>query len=142
LPEILEIDLSYEVDMLITTFARLEQGGTGDQILNNALIESFCIHARGLIDFFNGAKGSPVQSFVDGNYVAFPRGQPRGDLIKKINTQIAHLTSDRRSRDKIDVADRRELLVVLRAEVQNFSRHLKPEFSSGWKWGDAEPNQP
>jgi hypothetical protein len=50
--EILQEHLRYDVDMLEGTF-RLLNEPTGDLIVGNALIESFCIHARGLIEFLS-----------------------------------------------------------------------------------------
>lgn len=47
----LTVSLPYELWMLDETFKRLNEPLT-DQVIANALIESFCIHARQLIDFF------------------------------------------------------------------------------------------
>ena len=44
--------LPYEIDMLRSTYLTLYQGGV-DWAIRNALIESFCIHARNLLEFFS-----------------------------------------------------------------------------------------
>lgn len=44
--------LRYEVQMLGETFRRLEAPEFVDQTTINSLIESFCIHARNLNEFF------------------------------------------------------------------------------------------
>src|SRR5262245_7531592 len=92
--ELFEHHFTYEVWMLIETRSRL-LGSVSDVVVRNALIESFCIHARQLIDFFNGKGGSNASSFADTAYVPFVGGTASSDLIVKLNTQIAHLTYKR-----------------------------------------------
>jgi hypothetical protein len=51
--------LLYEIWMLFEIYGLLE-GGVQNTVVRNALIASFCIHARALIEFFNDKKGRSV----------------------------------------------------------------------------------
>jgi hypothetical protein len=91
----------------------LEGWAPAFSVLVNVLIESFCIHARNLIEFLRvddhcdfdprwfAAKGYELQpGFIDGR------------LIGMIAAQIAHLSKDRKreSSDKIDGRQRDVIL--------------------------------
>jgi len=131
--ELFERHLLYEVWMLFETRARFV-AGVDDTVVRNALIESFCIHARGLIDFFNDKKGAAVSAFTNFAYVPFANGPVPEKLVTKLSTQIAHLTRKRSSdpREKIDQAAREELLLMVSDELRNFRNHLLPEYRSLW----------
>ena len=133
LQEIFEHHLPYEISMLIATFQRLEPGVT-DVVISNALIESFCIHARSLLDFFQDKQGVGASVFCRAAHVAFAGGSPPDDLIRKLNTQIAHLTLRRTadSSQKIGNADRERLVRIVSAELARLIPNLKPEYASGW----------
>lgn len=126
--DILGQHLPYEFEMLQGTHSILAKGGH-DTIIANALIESFCIHARLLIEFFNNKQGCKAKEFTGGTYTATHVGS-LGDVGKKLNTQIAHLTGERTTNpnDKIGLADRCKLLAALEREAQNFATRLAPEF--------------
>lgn len=126
--EILGHHLPYEFSMLQGTFVVLAKD-EHDTIITNALIESFCIHARLLIDFFNNRQGRRANDFTGGTYTATHVGSLT-DVKTKLNTQIAHLTGGRttNSSQKIGPADRGNLLTALESEAQNFAAHLAPEF--------------
>lgn len=143
LSDVLLEHVQYEIGMLVAMFAKLEAGGLSDAQLNDALIEAFCVHARNLNSFLDsaGEKGksfaddAAAKSFVDEDYVAFANGAPRSELVAKIQKQIMHISLKRIGAEKVDAVDRRELFLALMAEIQNFSRHLKPNFQSAWKYG-------
>lgn len=126
--EMLGHHLAYEFEMLQGTYSMLAND-LDDKIITNALIESFCIHARQLIEFFNNKQGRKAEEFTGGTYAAKHVGS-LGDVVKKLNTQIAHLTGERtaNSNDKIGSIDRCELLMALEQEAQNFTFHLAPAF--------------
>jgi hypothetical protein len=126
--EIFEEHLHYEIDMLVATFERLP--AVSDSAMANALIESFCIHARNLHDFFLGRRGAKAETFATAAYKAYIAGAISSDLDRKLNTQIAHLSEARTSdpAEKIGPADRLELLATLLAEVHNFAKHLQPQY--------------
>ena len=119
--------------MLLETRNCLSRGVI-EKLVRNALIESFCLHARALVDFFNGKKGADAAAFADDDYKPFPDGHDLGDLIVKVNTQIVHLTGKRTANqnEKINHRDRETLLQGVWAEVTNFLRHLKPEYHPLW----------
>jgi hypothetical protein len=111
--------------MLRRTYTAI--GKCSDLVINNALIESFCIHARSLIEFF--AKPGGAVKYTDSSYT--PEG-PRQGLEQKLHRQIAHLIYGGRSDPdwKIGPADREELLMFLEERVKAFSAALKQEHRS------------
>src|SRR5665213_2428310 len=112
LEEALRDHVSYEIDMLNETFDRLGKP-VGDSVMGNALIESFCIHARNLIDFLGNEDGGlRASSYVDAQYAHAKHVGVGKALYQKLSTQIAHLGQRRTSnnQDKINTADRRTLL--------------------------------
>src|SRR5215475_8272532 len=96
----------------------------------NALIESFCVHARNLNEFFleEGRHWYLLKasSFTDADYRRPRKTKRRMMLFKKIDRQIAHLTKKRTSivRHKIGDRQREEMFALLYADLKNFDRHL------------------
>ena len=133
LKELFERHLLYEVLMLMGTRECI-YAGEAETIKHNALVESFCIHARLLIDFFEGHKPASAETFAEPTYVAFKEGPLAHSIVKRINAQIAHL-SLRRTVDpsrKLDHATLEQIFLRLTMEIANFRRHLKPEYRSLW----------
>lgn len=99
-------------------------------LLRNAIIESCCIHARGLIEFFQ--KESKHPQFTQG-YTAFAINSNAVDNIRKrLNIQIAHLIFDGRTADdseKIDHPERLKAAQFIAAEVPIFKAALLPGLS-------------
>lgn len=126
--DILGHHLPYEFEMLQGTHATLAKS-EHNTIISNALIESFCIHARLLIEFFTNKQGRKANEFTGGTYAATHVGS-LGHVGTKLNTQIAHLTGGRTTdlNDKIGPADRSKLLAALEQEAQNFAKCLAPAF--------------
>ncbi|WP_292631546.1 MULTISPECIES: hypothetical protein [unclassified Novosphingobium] len=126
--DILGHHLPYEFHMLQGTHAMLANR-EHDTIIANALIESFCIHARLLIEFFENKQGCKAKDFTDGTYAA-AHLELLGHLKTKLNTQIAHLTDKRTTdpNDKITLDDRSKLLAALAKEANNFATCLAPAF--------------
>jgi hypothetical protein len=122
--EILEHHYMYELDML-TDIYRLTRE---TQIKQNAYIESFCIHARNLIEFFRKAG----RQYVETSYTPFAETKSRIDKLNPIlNHQVAHLNIKNRTIDdaeKISPETRYELLQILGKESVEFRKHLKPEY--------------
>ena len=93
--------LFYEIEMLRSTAELLGTGAFGDSQLANALIESFTIHARALIDFLYGERSRDDVLAED----FFPEGvwerpTPPANLDvdairRRVGKEIAHLTYDR-----------------------------------------------
>ena len=122
--EILEHHYAYELDMLEETYSL----GREAQITLNAYIESFCIHARNLIEFFR----DDGRQYVETSYTPFAATKSRIDKLNRmLNNQIAHLDIKKRTVDddeKISANIRYELLELLGKESGEFRKHLKPEY--------------
>jgi hypothetical protein len=107
----------------------------------NAFIETFCLHARNLIEFFKNKDACDFdpRSFVD----AFFRLNKRfiGDAaLPRINEQISHLTKGRTAnpKEKINGVDLGEMHQAIEAEIERFAQHLKPEWQGKWKVGPLQ----
>lgn len=126
--------VKYEIDMLRETLLRLQRlSADADQVIVNALIESYCTHARGLIEFLreqNGKKKRTARYYVNRSYEPF-KGKTRrvNDLNVKLNQQVSHLCLGRTadSAKKIDDVIRAELYELIREAMAHFKGCLKPE---------------
>jgi hypothetical protein len=88
----------YEVIMLSETRRKLNERDANDQIAVNALMESFCIHARNLNEFFleTGRYDTlKASAFSTQNYARPVETAIRQAIFSKINKQISHLTEAR-----------------------------------------------
>ena len=138
-PEQLVEHLFYEVWMLGSTLNKLKLRDFKDQKTANALIDSFCVRARNLNEFFleenNRADTLKASDFATDDYVVPKASNERKVLFKKINKQISHLTNERTSEqeDKIGDPDREQMYGMLYVDLKNFSEHLKPELRPAWK---------
>jgi len=128
LQELYNEHIKYECEMLVCTDQMLRLIPVPYPV-GNALIESFCFHARCLIEFFD-SKYLTTSLFVDSSYKPWTSGRVPTLLAKKLNTQVAHLTAHRvaDSNKKIGVEDRAKLLSCISQEVDHFCSHLKPQF--------------
>jgi hypothetical protein len=133
--------LHYEIDMFFYTLERLRTSSNemtaGDR---NAFLESFCIHARSLIDFFSSKKtessgeAAAIQ-FADASYQPFPLDPIPGPLYGTLNEQIAHLTYGRTDvpSKKLGRIELEELARRIEAEIANFQQRLQPQYASEWR---------
>jgi hypothetical protein len=82
--------LPYEINMLRVSFALLSTGVMGPA-LTNVLIESFCVHARNLIEFFKNKDSCDFdpRDFAIAAYQLEKRFL-RDSILPKINNQISH----------------------------------------------------
>lgn len=119
----------YEINMLWETNQRLGASELDDQAISleqdagrarhlqtikNALIESFCVHARSLLDFYEKSPGGDdvvAAEFVKSS--SFSAYTLSTNVRSKINKQIAHLTKKREGASKLDASDREDLLSVI-----------------------------
>lgn len=114
----------HEVNMLRQTY--YHHGIATEQVVKNALYESFCIHVRALWDFYSPQQ-NPHQSDVLACQFA-SSWQPNstqvsqlGDnLRKQINKQIAHLTTDREIAVRILPTDMKILLDAINLDHNHF----------------------
>jgi hypothetical protein len=126
--------LPYELWMLRETYVKLNSP-PADVVLRNALIESFCIHARQLLEFFDNKQGKHAKDFTGGNYAAAHLSGLTKSERDKLNTQVAHVTAMRTidSAEKIGHALRAKFLTALEREAQHFEGKLDSEFRGMFK---------
>jgi hypothetical protein len=128
--ELLTHHLRYEIDMLRCTFGRLHNPLL-HECDKNAFIESFCIHARNLIDFFrgNGKNCARAADFTVHRIYEVRSLTKTGlpdDLYGKLSEQIAHLTYQR-TKDptrQIGAQELQQLSDLIEDEAVNFRCHL------------------
>jgi hypothetical protein len=124
--------------MLQTTYRLLQESWYSGWV-GNALIESFCIHARALIEFFDSNTSESdeqvcARHFTDGSYSPYANGKIGGTLRGKLHAQFAHLSYQRTEddSDKVGVKERGELLQLLNKEIENFASHLRVPYKEHW----------
>ncbi len=94
--------LCYEIEMFVGTAKLLESQQPND-IVANALLESYAIHARAVTDFFYPPPTYKKTDVVAKDYVSdWPVKYPSmsktlSDARERTNTEIAHLTKHRKS---------------------------------------------
>lgn len=129
-PEELEHHLGYEIDMLNRSYGLilnidglLSRAGAScvlRQAALNSMKENFCLHGRGLLEFFT-KKATTTNSAASFAPNFKPGMAPKG-LQQKLNNQIAHLMNGRtddRSK-KIHGGDRDELFRWIARELQRW----------------------
>jgi hypothetical protein len=142
LRETINHHIPYEVRMMRQTFAMLGDGAAClwvSQVVINALIESFCLHARSLIEFFSGQK-SPAGGITAAKHFAKEDYQPCSDkgpgkeFMHKLNAQIAHPSYFRTSNDeeKLSAKDRSTLMKFVEGELARLSAAMKEIYKSDW----------
>jgi hypothetical protein len=107
--------LDYEVEMLSETYVRAAY--EKDRILQNALIESFCTHARLLFELFEKEAGTKPK------YSAGFKPKHNPVYYSKIlNNQISHLGALRTHdpQQKIDHAMRTDMVNRIRDDLSTF----------------------
>src|SRR5947209_9476026 len=94
--------LGYEIDMLFGTAEGLTSRLFGPGVIQNALIESFAMHARALLAFLYPEKKMRKEGDITANdYITdWPGKRPaEADILKPVhhrtNKEIAHLTRAR-----------------------------------------------
>src|SRR6266478_3100960 len=131
---LLKCHFVYELTMLRDTYQRCPKEGTiiNDDIIRNALIESFCVHARNLIEFFEGEKNES-RKYSESAYHPFSTVMSDiriGVIKKRLNAQITHLiyhgTHKRTINDseKINDKDRADIYTIVARENTIFKTHL------------------
>jgi hypothetical protein len=127
--------LPYELEMLRSTHAYLSL--PHGRVIDNALIESFCIHARNLIHFYRGKDDVQASHFTKSRtYKVKHVGAHQPDigtlLYNKLNRQIAHMTNSRTIvlTDKIGIEDRDKLLNAIEQETKIFEAAVDGTFRS------------
>ncbi len=145
LDEIIDKHLPYEIDMLRSTYrqlssvAKIPPGSESreQQVARHALIESFCIHARSLMDFFgnksNDTTDAIAAEFTDGFATPIdPTKEPLKTLRIKLNKQVFHLTRNRTLLVAVKFDPGKDgtlLLQLFESAIARFNACLKPEFN-------------
>jgi hypothetical protein len=135
--------LPYEIDMLRSTYLQLARISTVDpktetneqKALRFTFIESFCIHARSLLDFFSNNPGrwrdATAKEFTTGFAPIDPSKDPLSTIRTKINKQIFHLTKDRTllETEQFDAGnDGAKVLQSVELAIVQFTACLTPDF--------------
>jgi hypothetical protein len=131
--------LIYEIDMLRASVAALDGPGLVGPPRNMA-IETFWLHARNLIQFFNLRKNvedtcegvASAKDFTDNN---FQTGLQLGTLEDLINYQICHLQYGRASNadEKLGGCEIWRVKDALEREITKFESHLTDEARPLWE---------
>jgi len=98
--------LYYEIMMLNKCAERIHNLESQDKPLKYAVLDSFCVHLRNMIEFFGGKKGDCVtyKYFIASEEsIAFPHNLSE-KYNRKINNLLSHLTFERL---KINQKDRK-----------------------------------
>ena len=109
--------------------------GKYSQLIHNANIEAFLIHARNLIEFF---KNKAPCNF-DPRLFTAPDYEPDGNFIDssleaKINQQISHLTAERTAiaEEQLGPDQWAKIKKAIEAEIARFEKALAPEYQAKW----------
>jgi hypothetical protein len=129
--------------MLEQTYEQLKGARPG--VCRNAFIESFCIHARNLIEFYRGKGEVNAGHFTaDGIYkpkfVAANSRALGNSLYDKLNQQVAHMTKDRTTdpKKKIGSNDRERIMEALRKETASFLVLMNPPMAGAISVGCSD----
>jgi hypothetical protein len=134
--ELLGHHVKYDIDQMVASLRMLgtvkvplewqPQDGW-QKALNNALMESFYLHARALFEFFEKPRGG--RKYTEATYKPF-KGVDISTWVRKLNNQAAHLLDGRTADDRLKIGDqdRIDMLHALSNEVEVFKKALKPEY--------------
>ena len=128
----------YEIKMMQETYRLCWEEVNNDasdqeKIINNALIESFCVHARNLIEFFQDK--TFMRIYKNTSYDAFPDKNKLSAIYQRLCAQISHLVFKGKQHrtinaaQKIDAKDRYEILYIVGTEIAEFKKHLLPTYA-------------
>lgn len=131
--ELMADHVPYKIAMMRATHDGLRAGIVPLGTCSNAIIGSFAVHARSLIYFFNGKKGSRAADFTE-NYQPFDSGPVSPRLFDKLSNQIAHITEKRfdAPEDKLNGDDIQALRLLLDAEIVRFLDHMQARYRNIW----------
>lgn len=135
----------YEYAMLLATSATLNREQPRATVLENALVESFGVHARGLIEFFSnheGPKGTDIKAH-DYRFVqrwSAPKTYKLDGVRERVSKQIAHLTYARLEVEPGEGLWHTEKIVQpIRKWVQGFREAVAPDLlHPAWATFDGE----
>jgi hypothetical protein len=139
---------SYEVEMVRETHKLLCQADLlstafpdNKQIvrtLTNALIESFCVHARNIIVFLRRREKNMdfLPKYFTKSYNPPDKDFINASLLSALNDQITHLSVKRTNNNtKIGHADREVIVAAIEDEIERFHDSLTKHFGDKWVIG-------
>jgi hypothetical protein len=120
--------LDYDIWMVQQTYQRFLNAPVSDLVIRNALIESFCMRARCIIELLEGNR-----KYTRKNYQPFSKASKDAKEVKRrLSSQIAHLRDSRIAEteisNRIGLEERAEILNILSAELTLFKAHLLPDY--------------
>lgn len=138
--------LHYEIWMFISLANGLASGISGQGVINNALLESFTIHARLLLDFLYTEKPQKddviAQDFFDDPSIWHQVRPLKSEVLRKVHRrvakEVAHLTY---ARQDVTPETKPWPFVEIANEVNEvFSKFLSaaPKELLGPRWGDQK----
>lgn len=139
--------LRYEIAMFIHTASALGTGWFGREVIHNALLESFVIHARALVYFFYPANPQPddvvVNDFFEDDSTwenAVPPMSHSIELIRpRTAKEVAHLTYARLNvTEETKGWNFSEISADLQKVIERFER-LVPLALLGNRWNHLRP---
>jgi hypothetical protein len=139
LREVFEKHLPYEIGRLVEQYQLLldptpYRSGLPAQdaaSVEDALIVSFCTHARNLLEFFFRAPNRSYALATDYATASYKRLDPKRADVKRLYgqlcAQINHLTYDRTDVDskKIGSSERKELVDIIYNDAVRLEKHLR-----------------
>jgi hypothetical protein len=138
--EFLTEHLPYEVSMLRATYelARAQKPAAE----HNAMVESFLLHARNLIEFYKDRPSCDFdpRMFTNASYQLNKDFIPE-QLAARINRQVSHLTAKRlsQSADELGPRDWALILRALEEELSRFAKALTKEYAEKWLLHQQKP---
>jgi hypothetical protein len=136
LDEFFKVHFPYEIWMIRRSIEALSTRQQLSEFEKNALIETFCLHARNLIEFFRKKDGCEFdpRDFTTADFklkTAFIGNGP----LQWINRQVSHLTKGRTDdpAGKINTVEMADMYRAIEAEIERFLRHLTAERRVVWE---------
>lgn len=144
LAEVLKNHIPYELGRLVATYKLMREPQYRNALEKNdaenvddALIVSFCTHARNMLEFFHRKdhrkwRYALAIDYAKPGYKSLERAGRADQLFQQLCAQINHLTYERTDKNskKIGVAERDELIRIIHQEVKRLVTDLRPEFGS------------
>jgi hypothetical protein len=136
--EIVKKHVPYEIEMLRETYRLLGTTPPTDRVIKNALIESFCIHARSLLDFFGNRRSNKSDDYIAADFTDNfeTRINIPAALRTKLNKEIFHLTGERKvtEADQFNMStDGKQIIHELEQEIYRFEDCLPADFKAMFK---------
>ena len=130
LTKCLEHHLPYEINLLRVAARGLSEVEARGMSAN-IFIEVFCVHARNLIEFFDG-RWAQSDDFTASQFAGYTCKVDLKEQRQRINKRISHLTTERVRGDdnKISHLECLRTYVELENEIERFMEGLTPQMRS------------